>query len=323
VGLTSLRSLTGKDPGAYRRHALHSPERTYPETNCYADVIVELLHACGYEPMALFAHVVRMDFEGDQWTFFKPPPEDIELLYGIDIHEMNPYRPLPAQIAEQLEHGRTMIVELDSFYLPDTAGTSYRTEHVKTSVAMDAIDPDAQRLRYFHGPGFFELEGEDYRGVFRLFEVSPDVLPPYTEIVRFDAGARLEGEALREASLQTLRRNLAHRPSENPVHRFAEALARALPALREGELSDYHAYAFATVRILGSGFEALGSYADWLAASPGSPSAAAEPIGEIVDASKALSFRLARRREFDPSELLSRMAVGWERAMSALADIVA
>ena len=56
---------------------------------------------------------VRMDFEGDQWTFFKPPPEDLELLFGVDIHEMQPYRPLPDQIAEQIAAGRTMIVELD------------------------------------------------------------------------------------------------------------------------------------------------------------------------------------------------------------------
>ena len=46
-----------------------------------------------------------MDFEGDQWTFFKPPPEDLERLFGIDIHEMQPYRPLPDQIAEQLARG--------------------------------------------------------------------------------------------------------------------------------------------------------------------------------------------------------------------------
>ena len=42
-----------------------------------------------------WASRVRMDFEGDQWTFFKPPPEDLERLFGIDIHEMQPYRPLP------------------------------------------------------------------------------------------------------------------------------------------------------------------------------------------------------------------------------------
>ncbi len=320
-GGSTATSLSGQDPAQYVRHALHSPERSYAETNCYADVIVELLHACGYEPLALFAHVVRMDFEGDQWTFFKPPPEDLELLFGIDIHEMNPYRPLPRQIAEQLERGRTLIVELDAFHLPDTASTSYRQEHVKTSVAMDAIDPDAERLHYFHGPGMFSLEGEDYRGVFRIGDFSADVLPPYAELVRFDAGPRLEGAALREASRETLRRNLRHRPADNPVERFGDALVSELPALRAADLEDYHAYAFATVRILGSGFEALGSYVDWLFGDGGR--AAAEPLAEVVDASKALSFRLARRREFDPEELLSRLASGWSRALDALTEMAA
>ena len=32
-------------------------------------------------------------------------PSDVEALYGIDIHEMQPYRPLPEQIAEQIERG--------------------------------------------------------------------------------------------------------------------------------------------------------------------------------------------------------------------------
>jgi hypothetical protein len=313
-------SLSGKDPAAYTRHALHSSERAYQETNCYADVLIELLHACGYEPMALFAHVVRMDFEGDQWTFFKPPPEDIELLFGIDVHEMQPYRPLPIQIAEQLELGRALIVELDSFYLPDTIGTSYRAAHVKSSVAVDAIDAEAQTLDYFHGPGMFSLQQEDYRGIFRLLhEVSDDVLPPYTEIVRFDSGARLEGDGLREASLTTLRRHLARRPADNPADRFGKALVRELPNLLAGDLEDYHAYAFATVRLAGSGFEALGSYVDWLFRSDGA--AAAEAIAGFVDVCKILSFRLARRREFDPQELIATLAAGWERTMATLDEL--
>jgi len=316
-----LASLSGRDPAVYERHALHSAQRTYAETNCYVDVIVELLHACRYEPLALFAHVVRMDFEGDQWTFFKPPPDDLEALYGIDIHEMQPYRPLPVQIAEQLALGRAMIVELDSFYLPDTATTSYRSGHVKTSCSFDAVDPEAQTLRYFHGPGFFELHGEDYRGVFRIGEFSDDVLPPYTEIVRFDAGPKLEGRELRDASLLTLRRHLTKRPAGNPVQRFGEALAEALPGLRAGGLEEYHAYAFATVRIAGSGFEALGSYLEWLFGDDAPP--LADSIERIVDSCKALSFRLARRREFDPSELLGAMAESWECAMTSLDRMVA
>ena len=47
-----LKSLSGKDPATYRPHLLHGEGRTYQETNCYSDIIIELLHACGYEPDA-------------------------------------------------------------------------------------------------------------------------------------------------------------------------------------------------------------------------------------------------------------------------------
>jgi hypothetical protein len=315
----SVRSLSAQDPARYQPHALHRPGRTYLESNCYTDIIVELLHACGYEPLAAFGHLVRMDFEGDQWTFFKPPPEDLQTLFGIEIHEMQPYRPLPLQIAEQIERGRTIIVELDSWYLPDTASTSYRREHVKTSVAADAIDLEHEALRYFHGPGLYELGGEDYRGVFRLDAGwSSDVLPPYAELVRFDAGLRLEGEALREASLGTLRRHLQLRPAGNPFERFGASLMTELPSLLEQGLEDYHAYAFATVRMAGSAFEIAASYAQWLLGAEADLAVGA--IGELVDGCKALSFRLARRRPFDPDTLVGAMAQAWTRGIEALAQ---
>ena len=324
MGLTSTKakggSLSGKNPAAYNRHALHANTRSYQETNCYADVLVELLHACGYEPMALFGHVVRMDFEGDQWTFFKPPPEDIELLFGVDIHEMQPYRPLPTQISEQLALGRTIIVELDSWFLPDVGRGEYRTKHVKTSVAPDSIDVDAHTMNYFHGPGMFSLGPDDYRGIFRLDPASEEVLPPYTELVRFDAGARLEGQALSQTSLATLRKHLAHRPGGNPAQRFGAALLAELPTLLQGDLDDFHAYAFATVRLAGSGFEALGSYIDWLFGSDAGD--AGEAIAAFIDACKILSFRLARRRDFDPQAQISAMASNWERTIAALENLV-
>ena len=311
-----LRSLSGKQPSGYHAHPLHSTGRAYPETNCYADVIIELLHACGYEPLAAFGHLVRMDFEGDQWTFFKPPPEDLERLFGIDIHEMQPYRELPVHIVDQVELGRTIIVELDSWFLPDTGSTSYRAEHVKTSVAADAIDPQAQVLRYFHGPGLFELSGADYRGAFRIGEPGPEILPPYTELVRFDAGERLTGEPLRGEAGDLLRRHLARRPASNPFERFAARLTDELPALMRGSLDDYHAYAFATVRMAGSAFEVAADHAGWLFGAGAAEAQAA--MTEIVGGCKALSFRLARRRPFDPEPSLATMAAAWDRAMAAL-----
>jgi Domain of unknown function (DUF1839) len=318
ASVRGLASLSGKDPAGYERHALHADGRSYPETNCYTDVVIELLHACGYEPLAALGHLVRIDFEGDQWTFFKPPPEDLESLFGVDIHEMQPYRPLPQQIAEQIEAGRTLIVEVDAWYLPDTASTSYRTEHVKTSVAADAIDAQGQTFRYFHNTALHELSGDDYRGTFRIGEFSADVLPPYTELVRFDAGARLDGEDLRGAARELLAGHLARRPSENPFERFGESLTVQLPELLAGGLDEYHAYAFATVRMAGAAFELLGSHAEWLLESGAAPSSA--PIAEIVDGCKALSFRLARRREFDPGPLIDSLARAWERAIDGLAE---
>jgi hypothetical protein len=313
----SLRSLTGSDPVGYRSHPLHADGPAYPETNCYTDVIIELLHARGFEPLAMLGHLVRMDFEGDQWTFFKPPPEDLERLFAVDIHEMQPYRPLPEAIAEQLAADRTILVELDSFHLPDTASTSYRTDHVKTSVAADAIDPAGERLHYFHNAGLWELTGDDYRAALRLEPLAAEVLPPYTELVRFDAGEPLTGEALRGAAREVLARHLARRPATNPFERFGAQLERALPALLEGDLALFHAYAFATVRMAGAAFELAGAHARWLLGAPVAPAVAA--MDEIVNGCKTMSFRLARRAPFEVAPRIEKLARSWDTALAGLA----
>jgi hypothetical protein len=313
-------SLFGLDPSEYRSHYLHSYDRTYVETNCYTDIVIEMLHARGDEPIAAMGAVVRMDFEGDQWTFLKPAPEDLERLYGIDVHEMQPYRSLPDQVAEQLERGRTLIVELDSWYLPDTAATSYRTAHVKSSVVMEAVDRNRERLHYFHAAGLYSLEGEDYRNVFRLGRsFSEDVLPPYTELVRFDAGERLRGDALGDASRVLLVGHLAGRPASNPFVRFGGQLELDVETLLAGDAQRYHDYAFATVRMAGSAFEVASSYVEWLFGEDAA--AVSSSFREIVDGCKVLSLRLARRRPFAPVETTMRLAEAWERAMAGLDEL--
>jgi hypothetical protein len=316
---TGLVSLLGADPASYRPHPVHaSSDRTYRETNCYADVMIELLHARGDEPLAALGATLRLDFEGDQWTFFKPAPGDLETLFGIDVHEMQPYRPLAEQIERQLAAGRTIVVELDAFHLPDTAATSYGADHVKTSVAAEAIDRTGEVLRYFHNAGLYELSGADYRGVFRLDgPADPAVLPPYAELVRFDAGERLAGTELRAAARELLLRHLALRPSSNPFERFGAALEEDLPALLAGEAEDYHAYAFATVRMVGSGFELIGAQAAWLLGAARASEVVAA-TQEIVDATKVLSLKLARRRAFDPAPVIAGLASAYDRALGGL-----
>jgi len=314
---STLVSLHGLDPATYRPHAIHTGERTYLETNCFTDIISELLHAHGDEPLASFGSFVRMDFENDQWTFFKPLAIDLEELYGVDIHEIQPYRAIPDQIAEQLALGRTMTIELDGFYLPDTAATSYRAGHVKTGVIAEAIDLEDQRFRYFHNASLYELSGEDFRGAFRTEETwSPDVLPPYTELIRFDAGPRLTGEALRRASRASLRGHLTRVPAGNPFERFRARLDADLPALLAGDADRYHAFTFATFRMAGAGFELLASQVDWLLGDDGAAASAA--MGRIVEGCKVLGFKLARRRAFDPTEAMVALADAWTESLSRL-----
>jgi hypothetical protein len=316
---TELVSLSELDPHTYQSHMLHGPQRIYREINCYTDILVELLHAHGEEPLAAMGGAVAMDFEGDQWTFFKPAPEDLLLLHGLDIHEMQPYRPLPEQIAEQIAHGRTIAVEVDSWYLPDTVATSYRSEHVKSSIVAQAIDTAGERLQYFHATGLYELRDEDYRGVFRIGRpFSDDVLPPYTELVRFDKAAAVDAGELRATAAQLLRGHLKRRPTTNPFVRFGEQLHLDLPRLLDGDAADYHAYAFATVRMSGAAFEAAAAHMDWLLASAGA--AARDAFVGLAEGCKALSFRLARRRDFDPQPAIETLAATWGEAQGRLDD---
>lgn len=310
-------SLLGIDPSSYRSHSLHSAQRIYVETNCYADIVIELLHARGEEPLAAMTGTIGVDFEGDQWTFFKPSADELRLLYGMDVHEMQPYRPLPEQIAEQLRNGRTLTIELDSWFLPDTAATSYRREHVKSSVAIEAIDVDHEVLRYFHATGLHELRDEDYRGAFRIGAPQSEwLLPPYTELVRFDAGPALRGEQLREAVRELLTGHLSRLGGGNPFRRFGAQLERDLPRLLAAAPADYHAYAFATVRMAGSTFEVAASHLDWLLGQRAAVASSA--FAEIAEGCKRLSLKLARRREFDAVAATEALAGSWERGMSAL-----
>jgi uncharacterized protein DUF1839 len=306
-------SILGLDPSSYAASALHDPDRVFRETNCYVDLWIELLHARGIDPASAMSFACAVDFEGDQWTFFKPPPEQLLRMYGIDVHEMQFYRAPVVHIVEQLSRGRTIIIEADSFYLPDTQGTAYRTAHVKSSLAIEAIDPVTERMRYFHGAGYYEISGEDYRGVLRF-----GTLPPYIELVRFHAGPCLRGEELRRVAREFLREQLSRRPSLNPWIAFGERLTRDLPQLLAGKDSDYHAYAFATVRQCGAAFETAKSFVEWLS-HENDP--AAEALGRQVAGAKNLLFRLARRRAFDPAPVIQQLAKDWETAMQALEAI--
>jgi hypothetical protein len=315
------------DPRAYERHALHVGERTWVESNCYVDLWVELLHTAGMEPLAAFSSVFAVDVEGDQWTFFKFPSADLYLLYGVEVFELNVWRPLLVHLEEQLRLERVCLVEVDAFHLPDTAGTSYRTEHVKTTIGIQALDGAARRLGYFHNAGYYELAGADFAGVFRLDRADVDLeqLPPYVEVAKLGAGSPRKGRALITASLELLRAHLARRPLQNPFRRYGVRFASDLEWLAGQPLTQFHAYAFATLRQCGAAFELGAAYLRWLEATgEDGLERAAVACDTIATSAKALQFKTARAvatgRPFDPGPAIEVMAAAWDETMHELTE---
>lgn len=314
------------DPATYDRHLIHTGDRTWAETNCYVDVVIELLHGLGFEPIAALPFTLRIDFEGDQWTFFKFPHADLLELYGLDIQELNPWRSLVHHVDEQVGLGRPVLVELDSYFLPDTQGSAYKLEHVKSTVAVNEIDVGARHMGYFHGQGYYHLDGQDFADIFQLDGLVHDrMLPPYIEYVKFvDRPIPSEGRELVEASLGCLREQLDLLPERNPFVSFKRRFAQDLDWLMEEPIETFHQYSFATLRQYGACYELVETYLKWLAAGGESGlEAATESFRSISTTAKTYQFQLARaiaRGRDLPLDPIDEMAAMWTAGMEPLVD---
>jgi hypothetical protein len=325
----TLAVLPGLTPESYRRHALHGEAAAWPEKNCYADLWIGFLHTLGLEPLALMPFTVAIDFEGDQWTFFKPSADELRSLYGVDVQELTVWRPLLEHAQEHLSAGKLIATESDAFWLPDTAGTDYRRTHTKTTVLMADLDVARERLGYFHNAGYYELQGEDFRQMFRVgLPADPAFMPLFAEVVRIDRIVRRNASELSDLSFELLRRHFPWRPRTNPFSRFAARLEKDLPSMREMGLAHYHQWAFASVRQAGAAFELLGANLRWLA-TQGYPEVLepAERFEAIAQANKTLILKGARSvnngKPLNADDLLQGMAADWERGMALLAPLVA
>jgi len=326
VALTSTTALAGLVPAQYPRHEAHAPERIWVEKNCYVDIWLELLHALGLEPMAMLAFTVGIDFLGDQWTFFKPPHTELRELYGIEVQELYLWRPLLEHALEHLEAGRLIATEADAYWLPDTAGSDYRTQHTKTTIVLNAIDPAIRRLDYFHNAGYHRLEGEDFSQLFRL-QAPPDpaYLPLFAELVCCEGLHREAPAALRVRARALLGAHLQHLPARNPVRAFAARFAAELPRLAAQGLPAYHAWAFGNLRQLGAAAELAALFLRWLqldAQAPGTLAPAAQAYLQIAAGCKTLILKAARavnkRSALDAGAALEEMALAWEQATALL-----
>ncbi len=316
--------IGGLDPANYRQHSLHASECIWPEKNCYVDIWIELVHSLGLEPLAMLPSTIAVDFEGDQWTFYKPPHEDLRELYGIDVTELYAWRPLLEHAVEHLRTGKFISTEADSFWLPDTAGTDYRQQHVKTTIVLNSIDVTSQQLHYFHNRGYHCLEGEDFVRLFRVGAApDPTFLPLFAELVRHDRAVALEPEQLRASSRALLRKYLPWRPAQNPIPRFRARIEQDLPAIAQSGMQHYHAWVFGTLRQLGAANELAAAYLRWLGSAQCETAAAA--CSEISNISKSLLLKIARavnaKRALDASASFDQMTLAWERATAGLGAI--
>nr|WP_244441788.1 DUF1839 family protein [Rhizobium grahamii] len=309
-------------PDGYQSHPLHSSERMWPETNCYVDLWIEVLNAAGAAPEAMLGFTLTQDFEGDQFTFFKVPLEDLESLYDVRVTELAIFDRVERHVETQIERGRLCLIEMDSFYMPDTQGTAYRTEHGKTTVAINRLDFTGKRIEYFHNGGYFQLEGEDFDGLFQLHLSAEDPpFLPYTEFAKFPV--RMPDAAhVGTTARKLLGPHFRRRPTTNPIRAFAEVFPQQVEAVAERPFGFFHKYAFNTLRQFGANFELAGDYLAWLSASEFS--SAIDDARRISEVAKSVQFQLARavtRKKYDPLRTaLDPAADAWDSMMASLKE---
>ena len=303
-------------------HFCHSGDRIWPETNCYVDLWIELLHALGHDPVPAFACALSADHDGQQWSFLKVAPEDIRRLYGLEVTEENVWLPLLETIESGPGRGILHTVEVDSWWLPDTAGTDYHRNHVKTTIIPTSVDRSTQTMSYIHNSGIHSLSGADFTGVFGLAGTEEGSLLPYVEQIR-----SFPERAHEDSLLPIVREHLARRAPGNPVERLGHGVREAVAWLPGAGMETFHLWAFATLRQCGATAELAADLSRHLAAGPAP--GAAEAVGPFLDVAagaKAVQFKMARAargRQVDVGEGLENMARSWATAMQTVADAVA
>lgn len=299
--------------------ALHGPGAAWPETNCALDLWVELLARLGHEPAAMGGVALETDCFGDHWVMVKPSTEAMRELFGVEVVEFSGWKPTLEHVADHLAAGRLMTVETDSWWLPDTQGTAYRTEHVKTSIVPVALDAGARTLEYLHNAGTFTLGGDDFDGVLGGDPQLTRVPLPYLELVR--QHDRPDPARVPELAREWLARHYDRRPADDPVARLEEALGSADWTTEEGADERFHRLAFSTVRQLGSSAQLAAAHLDWL----GMPEAAARFDAAAREAT-GVQFKLARaarRRRAPEPGLLAAVGEHWASGMRRVGEALA
>lgn len=315
-----MQQVLDLDPARYRPHWLHDADRLWRETNCATDLWIESLHALGLDPLLALGFTLSGDFDGEQWQMFTYPPEDLRRVYGITTDELNAWRPLTEHLESHLSLGHLVILDVDAWHLPDTAGLTYQCVHQKTSIMVQHIDAGRRRLGYFHNAGYFQAEGDDFDAILGVGG-GDTRLPPFMLLVRLEQVRPTDQSAVRRA-VQIGYEHLERRALSNPVTRMGKRIVEDLPWVAERGLESFHRYAFGSLRQCGSNAELAASYIEWWEQAQGRPaSGASEQLRTVAESMKTLEFALARAvrgRASNLEQLLERPEAAWSQAFGLL-----
>jgi hypothetical protein len=314
----------------HHAHALHRGERIWSDGDGLVDLWIELLHGHGFEPRAALAFTVAQDFEDDQFTLGRMPPEDIEKLYGLQVQALSVFDSLEDRALVQTRRTNTVLVEVDAFFLPDTRAGAYHRAHAKTTIGIDVIDPHARRIGYFHHTGYHLLDGDDYDGVLK-----PDgtgdpndhhALFPHAEFVKRVRDA-LTGTPLAEVSADLLCAHLLRRPLHNPVTLWRAAFPAHVDTMLERGEHYAHLYASNVMRQFGVNFELLAHYLQWMREQGFDiPVQTHTSARKIASEAMVLQCRLARALSRGKRDLCEAsfdvLEEAYERVVPPLAKIV-
>ena len=182
--------------------------------------------------------LAAIDFEGDQWTFFKPPHDELRELYGVDVQELNVWRPLrraragaPRGRQAGQHRGRRVLAARHGRHRLPARSTRRRRSCIQ-DLDLERAPPrllPQRRLLRARGRGLrAAVPRSTRRPTRRSCRCSPSC-------VRVDRVVRRPVAELRAMSRALLARHLARRPADNPVRALRAALRDRSAAGSPGE----------------------------------------------------------------------------------------
>ena len=305
-------------------HALHSSERIWPETNCYVDLWIEVLNALGLPPEAMLGFTLTQDFEGDQFTFFKVPLEDLGSALRHPRGELAIFDRVERSVGQQIARGRLCLIEMDSFYHARYAGRRPIAASMarRRSPSTGSCRQRTRRSSISTMAAIYQLDGRGFRRPVRAplsrRGRSPSCPIPNSRSFRTGSPAKRISATWRD---RLLRRHFSRRPAENPIRAFAKQFPQQVRRIAERPFGFFHKYAFNTLRQFGANFE-LAARSSCMAVAGQVHESRAKMPGAFPKSAKTVQFQLARavtRRKFDPLQTaLDPAADAWDSMMASI-----